>query len=63
MELPIGKFLDTHEASEYHRLKKQVDDIRKKEENKFIPVGVIDSMIESYDPPSMDEGYDFIIKI
>ena len=27
----LEKFLDTHEASEYHRLQKQVDDIRKKE--------------------------------
>lgn len=36
---------------------------RNKEENKYIHVGVIDSMIESYEDPSLAEGFDFLIKL
>jgi predicted kinase len=35
---------------------------RKKKTNKYIPESVIDSMIESYKPPGLTEGFDLIIK-
>ena len=39
------------------------NDNRKKEENKFIPVGVIQSMIENWQEVTQDEGFDSIIKL
>lgn len=39
------------------------NDNRKKEENKFIPVGVIQSMIDNWQDVTQDEGFDSIIKL
>ncbi len=39
------------------------NDKRNKEEMKYIPIGVIKSMIESYVEPTLDEGFDKIIKL
>jgi len=39
------------------------NDNRKKEENKFIPVGVIQSMIENWQEVTQDEGFNTIIKL
>ena len=39
------------------------NDNRKKEENKFIPVGVIQSMIENWQEVTEDEGFNTIIKL
>lgn len=39
------------------------NDNRKKEENKFIPVGVIRSMIENWQDVTQDEGFDRVIKL
>jgi tRNA uridine 5-carbamoylmethylation protein Kti12 len=36
---------------------KRRDDKRKAEENKSIPMGVIKSMIDSYQPPTEEEGF------
>ena len=35
---------------------------RKEKENKFIPLTVIDSMIDSYKEPTLLEGFNFILK-
>ena len=39
------------------------NDNRKKEDNKFIPVSVIQSMIENWQETTSDEGFDQIIKL
>jgi uridine kinase len=39
------------------------NDNRKKEDNKFIPVNVIHSMIENWQETTSDEGFDQIIKL
>jgi uridine kinase len=39
------------------------NDNRKKEDNKFIPVNVIQSMIENWQETTSDEGFDQIIKL
>jgi len=39
------------------------NDNRKKEDNKFIPVNVIHSMIENWQETTLDEGFDQIIKL
>tara|TARA_X000000368_G_scaffold165953_1_gene130962 strand:+ start:3514 stop:4194 length:681 start_codon:yes stop_codon:yes gene_type:complete len=36
---------------------------RNLKENKFIPINVIDSMIENYNEPNLSEGFDLIIKL
>ena len=36
---------------------------RNLKENKFIPINVIDSMIENYNEPKLSEGFDLIIKL
>lgn len=36
---------------------------RKIKENKFIPIDVINSMIDSYVSPSLEEGFDLIIRL
>lgn len=37
--------------------------IRKEKENKFIPLNVIDSMIQNYNDTNLSEGFDLIIKL
>ena len=39
------------------------NDIRNENENKFIPLNVINSMIENYTYPNLSEGFDLIIKL
>jgi hypothetical protein len=39
------------------------NDIRNKNENKFIPLNVIDSMVSNYINPGLSEGFDLIIKL
>tara|TARA_B100000767_G_C19720737_1_gene517144 strand:+ start:894 stop:1415 length:522 start_codon:yes stop_codon:yes gene_type:complete len=39
------------------------NDIRKEKKNKFIPLNVIDSMIQNYTDPNLSEGFDLIIKL
>lgn len=39
------------------------NDNRKKEDNKFIPLNVIQSMIENWQETTSDEGFDQIIKL
>ena len=40
-----------------------VMEIRNEKENKFIPLNVINSMIQNYTDPNLSEGFDLIIKL
>lgn len=55
-EAYVFPFLSDDEYSERN-------DRRNKLENKFIPMGVIKSMISSYVEPTLDEGFDKIVKL